>query len=595
MAGNSVIGALRVDLGLNSASFEAGLKNAQKGLSNWQAAALGGFAAVAAAGVAAGVALSRAMGSAIGRFDEMSKAAQKVGVSVEALSRLEYAAKMSDVSLEQLTGGLQRLAQGMADIASGSSGPAAKAFEALGISVTNANGQLRASDEVFAEVAERFGRIEDGSTKTALAIAIFGKAGADLIPLLNEGKAGLSALADEADRYGQTIGGEAAANAEAFNDNLSRVQMAMQGVTNVLTAATLPVLKYLSQAFVDAAGNGKALSAFSRDFVTVLKATISVAAIAVTAIKALGEAVATLMAAVSVAQTGFQNWGVAGKIIENGMTNLQAEVGATTEFVNGLWAAMENAPKAGWGAKLPDFGTGNGSPIDVPTFSDAGAAAQSASRLEALRQSLMTEQQLEMDSHAKRLEEIQKFYESGAILRGEYDTLLLAAQQQHADKMTEITQKQVEKEAKIREQLVGNVASIFGSLSTLAESFGEKGLVAAKAFAVAEAVVNTAQGITKALAQGGILGFAGAAAVAAAGAAQIATILSASKGSSSKPSAGSAPSSTSSAATSEASSSQGLHLTLQGDVFSRAGIEGTLAEIQDWLGVQGKQLVIDYK
>ncbi|WP_230681798.1 hypothetical protein, partial [Streptococcus pneumoniae] len=88
-------------------------------------------------------------------------------VTVEALSRLEYAAKLSDVSLEGLTGGLQKLSKGMAD-AAGGKGPAA-AFKALGIAVTDARGQLRGSDEVMSEIADRFSRLEDGATKTALA------------------------------------------------------------------------------------------------------------------------------------------------------------------------------------------------------------------------------------------------------------------------------------------------------------------------------------------------------------------------------------------------------------------------------------------
>lgn len=579
-----------MNLGIDTTSFEAGLKNAQKGMSKWQVAAIGAFAAVATAGVAAGIALEKAMGSAINRFDEMGKAAQKVGVSVEALSRLEYAAKLSDVSLEQLTGGLQRLAKGMADVASGSTGPAASAFEALGISVTNAAGQLRDSDVVFAEVADRFARMEDGSTKTALAIGIFGKAGADLIPLLNEGREGLAALADESDRFGQTISQNAAANAETFNDNLTRVQSSMQGVTNALTSAALPVLSYLSEAFVDAAKDGGQLTRFAEDLVTVLKSVVTVSAVAVTSIKVLAEGFAGLMAATLIAQTGFQNWGYASDVLSKSFTNIQAEIGATTEFVNGLWAAFSNTPP-GWGAKLPfggdaGEGQGDGGTFTPPAFGPSSAELES--RLEALRQSLMTEEQLEMDSHLKRLAEIKSFYEQGAIAKSEQDSLIEAAQLQHADRMTEIAKKQVEEETRLREQLVGNVAGIFGSLSTIAESFGEKGLAAAKAFGVAEAIVNTAQGITKALAQGGIFGFVGAAAVAAAGAAQISTILSATKGSTSKPSVkGSSASTSTPAVNNPVASDTGttVNLTLQGGGrYSRNELEALFRDMNDAMG-----------
>lgn len=230
MAGNAQIGALRVDLGLNSAQFTKGLQNATTGLAKFGAIAARSFAVVAAGATLAAGALGVAVKGAIDHADALGKAAQKAGVTVEALSRLEYAAKLSDVSLEGLTGGLQKLSKGMAD-AAGGKGPAA-AFKALGIAVTDARGQLRGSDEVMSEIADRFSRLEDGATKTALAMQIFGKSGAELIPLLNSGADGLAAMADESDRLGNTISTTTAKAAEKFNDTLTTIQVAMQGVIN---------------------------------------------------------------------------------------------------------------------------------------------------------------------------------------------------------------------------------------------------------------------------------------------------------------------------------------------------------------------------
>lgn len=237
-------------------------------------------------------------------------------------------------------------------------------------------------------------------------------------------------------------------------------------------------------------------------------------------------------------------------------------------------------------------------PPNIPTFTDSGAGQALAARLEALRQSLMTEEQLELDSFAKRLEALKEFYDAGLIKRGEYDELLQSAQQQHSERMTEIARKQIEEEARLREQLVDNVASIFGSLGALAETMGEKNLGIAKAFGVAEAVINTAQGITKALAQGGMLGFAGAAAVAAAGAAQIATILSTNKGSSSKPSVGGTGGATSTAAVATPQQT-GLTIELQGysptSLYSGEQMRGVVEGIKEYLGVQGLEMVFKYK
>jgi hypothetical protein len=242
----AVIGALRVALGIDTAQFMTGLKQSQTRLAAFGKAASVALAAVATAAAGAAVALGAAVKRSADHADELGKMAQKVGVSVEALSRLEYAGRLADVSLEQLGTGLRKLSQNMLDLAAGRGQTAKTAFDALGIAVKDANGQLRASDVVLAEVADKFARMEDGSTKTALAVSLFGRSGAELIPLLNEGKAGLAEMAAEADRLGVTISTKTAKSAEAFNDNLTRLSAAGEGLANKIMEAVIPSLADLS-------------------------------------------------------------------------------------------------------------------------------------------------------------------------------------------------------------------------------------------------------------------------------------------------------------------------------------------------------------
>lgn len=246
MAASAVIGALRVNLGLDTAQFNAGLKASQASLAKFGKTVAVGFAAVGAATAAAGVAMGVAVKGAIDAADAMSKAAQKAGTTTEALSRLAYAADFSDVSLEQLTGGLGRLSKTMLEVAGGSKGPATTALKALGIAVTDAAGNLRNSDAVFADIAARFAQMEDGSTKTALAISLFGKSGAELIPLLNSGADGLAAMAAESDALGLTISTRTGKAAEQFNDTLTKIGKIMGGVVNKVMEAALPALQSLA-------------------------------------------------------------------------------------------------------------------------------------------------------------------------------------------------------------------------------------------------------------------------------------------------------------------------------------------------------------
>ena len=243
MAGNAVIGALRVDLGLNSAQFQAGLKSAQVNLSNFGKTVAKGLGIVSVAAAGAAAALGYAVKGAIDHADELSKTSQKIGVSVEALSQLEYAAKLSDVSLEQLTTGLGKFSRAMVEAAGNSNSEPGRVFAALGVSVKDAAGNLRSNEQVFADVADRLSRMEDGALKTSIAMQLFGKSGAELIPLLNGGKAGLAAMAAEADRLGITMSGKTAAAAEAFNDTLTRIGAVLQGVTNKVMEAALPALQ----------------------------------------------------------------------------------------------------------------------------------------------------------------------------------------------------------------------------------------------------------------------------------------------------------------------------------------------------------------
>lgn len=273
------IGSLRVLLGLDSAQFETGLKKAQTGLSGFGKNAAIAGAAVGAAMAGAAIALGGAIKGAIDRADEMSKAAQKFGVPIDELSRLQHAADLSDVSLQQLGAGLGRLSKAMADAAGGGTSSAAKALQSLGISATDASGKMRPTSEVMQDLAGKFAGMQDGAGKTALAMAVFGKSGADLIPLLNSGKDGLAEMGAEADALGLTLDENTGKAAEAFNDNLTRLQAAGKGIANQLAGQMAPALASVSGALVSAAKNTAAMDAIGK----VLSGTIRVLATAAVA------------------------------------------------------------------------------------------------------------------------------------------------------------------------------------------------------------------------------------------------------------------------------------------------------------------------
>lgn len=237
----TVLGSLLVSLGLESGEFKRGAREAQT--------AMGGLSAKMAV---VGAAITAAIGGAVYEFakltretinvaDEISKSAVKIGISTEELSRLRYAADLSGVSFEQLQKGLLILNRNMAGVG-GESKKVSAAFERLGIETRNADGTLKSSTEVLKQLADAFAQLPDGAEKSALAMAVLGKSGADLIPLLNGGAAELAKLTEEADRFGIVIDTETGRKAEEFNDNLTRLQGAFSAVGTRLAAELLPHL-----------------------------------------------------------------------------------------------------------------------------------------------------------------------------------------------------------------------------------------------------------------------------------------------------------------------------------------------------------------
>lgn len=285
MAIGGIIGSIRVALGLDTAQFQNGAKEMQ--------GTLGGLGRVLKSfAIGIGAALSfgaviKAMQSAIDKADELGKTAQKIGLPVEALSKLEYAAKLADVSLEQLSVGVGKLSQALAQAAGGTSNDATKALDAIGVSATTASGAIRPTEDVIYDIAEAFSKMEDGAGKTALAMAIFGRSGKELIPLLNAGADGLRESADEAARFGLVIDTKTSKAAEEFNDNLTRLKGAMEGLTNKAMVALIDKFVEFTDAMV-ALSKSEAVKEFFDELSNRIDTTVSEFNNLINAVKTVG-------------------------------------------------------------------------------------------------------------------------------------------------------------------------------------------------------------------------------------------------------------------------------------------------------------------
>lgn len=116
---------------------------------------------------------------------------------------------------------------------------------------------------MFGDFANVFAALKDGPEKTSLALRVFGKAGAELIPLLNEGKAGIAGYAEELRRLGGVVTPATAAAADEFNDQLDKIKMSFGGLALQVAEKLLPELNKLAIAFGDLAENGQNAGSFA--------------------------------------------------------------------------------------------------------------------------------------------------------------------------------------------------------------------------------------------------------------------------------------------------------------------------------------------
>src|SRR5262245_11950463 len=225
-----VIGAIRGLLGLDTAAFSSGAKEAEQVLGRLEKSFKSTFksiAEIAGVGLSVGAVVHSFM-KAVEAADQMNKATQKFGVGAEALSGLKYAADLADVSFEALGKGLKKLAQATVDAVTKPTSEAAVAFQALGISMDEIKGKT--PDQVLLKIADAFSQFEDGAAKTAIAVTLFGRAGADLIPLLNQGADGIAKQTREAEKLGLVMSTKTVKAAEEFNDNLKRIGLITDAV-----------------------------------------------------------------------------------------------------------------------------------------------------------------------------------------------------------------------------------------------------------------------------------------------------------------------------------------------------------------------------
>ena len=577
------------DMGRANAEV-AGLGGKLGGLSKGLGAATAGGAALAGAVLGAGTALAALTRASMDNIDSLSKQARAVGISVASFQAMALVAEEAGVESDKFGKLLIKMQDNIASLNAGTAAQVQQ-FQALGLSISSLAGL--GADEQFRLIAERMSAISEPSERTAAALNIFGKAGADAITMLDGYGAAVDNAAAFQRQFGIAVSDTDAQNIEAANDAMGRLGIAVTGVGNVLaaefapamTAAAEGLLAFIENTFsaeaameslvgsldeakallgedvyaalITSAGavneNAGAIRDLAYEY-DALEAQIEATGRAVDGtIYDLGDSpiaqqladILSLMESLQIeAVQGTKSYEVmtaemnaaaaeAVRLLEqasaiNGLdvsfavqafNTLTRAIGVTVGAAKDLRAAMPGGTPAP-GPTTDDRGLaiadrragmlGDFAPATSPRPEQqpfelgvpdpergggggGGGGDSFASEMERLREQLMTAEQIEMDSYARRQAMLQDAADQKVITQEEYAKMMESAQAQHQDRMTGID---VYRYGTGLEQ----AGQFFGDMASAMQGGNEKMIKMARAFGAASALINAWLGFSQAIA-----------------------------------------------------------------------------------------------
>lgn len=201
-------------------------------------------AGVAAAAGTATTALFGTATAAADSLDAIQKGAQKLGLSYENYQLLSYAADRSGASIDNLSKGMKNITKDLGELMQGNE-DAAEAYDALGVSVYDAEGNLRSAEDVMLDSIYALADLTDETERNTKAQEIFGNGYTELIPLLNSGSDGIKDMMNNCKDLGLVMSDDAVDAGAAFGDQLADVKDSLTAVKTNIGEELLPMFRDL--------------------------------------------------------------------------------------------------------------------------------------------------------------------------------------------------------------------------------------------------------------------------------------------------------------------------------------------------------------
>lgn len=290
---------------------------------------------------AAAAALGYMMHVALEHNARMRELSETTGIAADDLAGYGYAAATSGTSIAKLTTLLGNLSDRTEKAAEGSKRQSA-IFDAMGISIKDASGHIKAQDQLLLEIADKFAGYKNGVEKAAIAQELFGRGGRELIPLLNKGSAGIEELKN---KYKELTGvnGAAAERANEFSDMMAGQRLVVQGLIGQFNDGLIPALSAVVQELTNVNTQAEGF----RNFGQIVGDAVVYAAERVIELVYAFRYLGTAMGGVLAAKSQFAvldptSWKVANDIIKEMNADL-ARMGAEADAAKGRISAMRSA------------------------------------------------------------------------------------------------------------------------------------------------------------------------------------------------------------------------------------------------------------
>lgn len=305
--GKNSLGELIVTISTDLSKFNSGLKDAESGIKKASAEIIKTTEKVSKGLLVMGGVISGAFAlmvkSSVDYGDQIYEVSQRTGIAVETLSKLKFVAEQTESSFEAVATGLRFLNRNIAEAVDGNNKMSLTLQRAGVILRDDVTGEIISADKAFLQIADRFKNLNDNALKTNIAMEIFGRGGAELIPVLNLGSDGIQKLSEEAKRLGLVLSKDNAVAIDQFSDDMGALKASVGGLWLSLSVLIIPVLNEFTNKIKDTIINIREWTEKNPQLSNTLAEFVLVAGTMSIALGTLGLAVANVLKGLNVLYT----------------------------------------------------------------------------------------------------------------------------------------------------------------------------------------------------------------------------------------------------------------------------------------------------